>query len=84
MVRVRRLERPASWTQIKRSSNWTTPGYKQDQTLLKESDFKSDVLIAVTSGLMVVWEGLEPSISRLSVGRSNQLSYQTLFILRKK
>ena len=27
MVRVGRFELPASWTQIKRPTNWATPGY---------------------------------------------------------
>ena len=35
----------------------------------------------IATSEVVVWEGVEPSISRLSVVRSDQLSYQTIYIL---
>ena len=45
LVRVGRFELPASWTQIKRPTNWATPGYEIREFFAKWSNMWSKVIL---------------------------------------
>ena len=45
LVRVGRFELPASWTQIKRPTNWATPGYEIREYFAKWSNMWSKAIL---------------------------------------
>ena len=50
LVRVGRFELPASWTQIKRPTNWATPGYEVEGIFQKWSNMWSKAILDQSGG----------------------------------